>query len=533
MENDGDLDAWFLTAAERGNPASALPAWSEGNQVHALAHGATYFDRLVTAVEAMRAGDQLFLTDWRGDPNQRLRPDGPTVVELLSRAARRGVLVRGLVWRSHLDVVHYHAEQNRGLSDDLFDEGGHLLLDQRLRKFGSHHQKLVVLRHPGRPDRDRAFVGGIDLCHSRRDNIVHLGDPQAVDMAPAYGPTPPWHDVQLELRGPVVADVDLSFRERWDDPTRLRQGHPVAMLRDRLAGRPTGGAPLPPAPARPAPCGPHAVALLRTYPKRRTPYPFAPDGERTVARGYAKAVQRARRIIYVEDQYLWSAQVAALFADALRRNPELHLIAVVPRYPDTYGRLTLPPHVVGHRRALELCRQVGGDRMHVYNVENRDGTPIYVHAKVCVVDDVWASVGSDNFSRRSWTYDTELSCAVLDTTRDPREPRDPAGLGDGARTFARDLRLSLLREHLDRTPDADGDGDLVDPLAAVAAADAAATALDLWHAGGRAGPRPPGRLRYHEPPELSTFTRAWASVPYRLLYDPDGRPARLRRAGTF
>ena len=81
--------------------------------------------------------------------------------------------------------------------------------------------------------------------------------------------------------------------------------------------------------------------------------------------------------------------------------------------------------------------------MHVFDVENHEGTPVYVHAKVCVVDDVWASVGSDNFNRRSWTHDSELSCAVLDDTRDERAPTDPAGLGDGARVFARDLRLRL------------------------------------------------------------------------------------------
>ena len=70
------------------------------------------------------------------------------------------------------------------------------------------------------------------------------------------------------------------------------------------------------------------------------------------------------------------------------------------------------------------------------------GTPVYVHAKVCVVDDVWASVGSDNFNRRSWTHDSELSCAVLDeTARRAGRRADPAGLGDGARGFARDLRL--------------------------------------------------------------------------------------------
>src|SRR3712207_7818771 len=47
--------------------------------------------------------------------------------------------------------------------------------------------------------------------------------------------------------------------------------------------------------------------------------------------------------------------------------------------------------------------------VHVFDVENHEGTPVYVHAKVCVVDDVWASVGSDNFNRRSWTHEDRKS----------------------------------------------------------------------------------------------------------------------------
>ena len=90
--------------------------------------------------------------------------------------------------------------------------------------------------------------------------------------------------------------------------------------------------------------------------------------------------------------------------------------------------------------ALRTLRE--GDRVAVYDLENEAGTPVYVHAKVCVIDDVRAAVGSDNFNRRPWTHDAELS-ALLDETRDRREPLDPAGLGDGARVFARDLRLRL------------------------------------------------------------------------------------------
>jgi phosphatidylserine/phosphatidylglycerophosphate/cardiolipin synthase-like enzyme len=152
-----------------------------------------------------------------------------------------------------------------------------------------------------------------------------------------------------------------------------------------------------------------------------------------------------------------------------------------------------------------------------------------VHAKVCVVDDVWCSVGSDNFNRRSWTHDSELSCAVLDDTRDERAPRDPAGLGDGARRFPRDLRLTLWREHLDRSDD----HDLLDPESAVRAIGAAADTLRDWHAAGRVGPRPPGRLLPHETKPLPWHQRLWAVPAYRLVYDPDGRARRDRRAGTW
>jgi phosphatidylserine/phosphatidylglycerophosphate/cardiolipin synthase-like enzyme len=274
------------------------------------------------------------------------------------------------------------------------------------------------------------------------------------------------------------------------------------------------------------------VQVLRTYPAVRPKTPYAPRGERSVARGYGKAFRRARRLIYLEDQYMWSPHIARLLADALRSNPELHLVVVVPRHPDVDGRFALPPNEVGRLEAIQVTRKAAPDRVHVFDLENHAGTPVYVHAKVCVIDDVWACVGSANLNRRSWSHDSELSCAVLDDTPDEREPRDPAGLGDGARRFARDLRLTLLREHLDRADDGSedvtDDGDLADPDVTVRAVNAAADALNAWHAGGRVGPRPPGRLRPHQPEKLPLLTRLWAVPAYRVVYDPDGRSVRDR-----
>jgi phosphatidylserine/phosphatidylglycerophosphate/cardiolipin synthase-like enzyme len=515
---------WFLDEKERGNPNSSIPTWCPGNTVEPLIHGITYFDRLASEVESLRQGDYLLFTDWRGDPDERMRDDGPTVAELFAAAAKRGVIVKGLLWRSHLDKFAYSEEENRSLGDDIAAAGGEVLLDQRVRRGGSHHQKLVVLRHPGRPELDIAFAGGIDLCHSRRDTAEHRGDPQAVQMAAAYGKNPPWHDVQLALRGPVVGALDLCFRERWTDPTPLDQHGPIATVVDRLRNADEHADKLPPQPPDPPECGPMNVQVLRTYPAMRPPYRFAPKGERTVARGYTKAINKAQRLVYLEDQYLWSKEVAELFAEALRSNPELHLIAVVPRHPDVDGRFALPPNEIGREEAINLCQMAAPDRVHVFDLENHEGTPIYVHAKVCVIDDVWCSVGSDNFNRRSWTHDSELSCAILDETRDDRAPT-----ALGPRRFPRDLRLALTREHLDR----DDDEGLIDPLEVVRAMTAAADRLQSWKDNGRKGPRPPGRLLPHRPERLPWYQRVWAIPAYRLAYDPDGRPWRTRRAGKW
>ncbi|OBF43401.1 phospholipase [Mycolicibacterium peregrinum] len=521
-----ELTNWFLTTEERGNPDTLLPDWCAGNRVEPLIHGATYFDRLAAEVSEMRRGDHLFFTDWRGDPDERMRVDGPTIAQLFCQAAERGVVVKGLMWRSHLDRFAYSEEENRHLGDVIEAAGGEVLLDQRVRIGGSHHQKLVVLRHPGAPERDVAFAGGIDLCHSRRDDADHHGDPQSMRMARQYGEHPPWHDVQLRIQGPAVGSLDFTFRERWTDPAPLDMLSPIAWIADKLRRSDLSAGTLPPQPPDPPPCGRHAVQVLRTYPDAHFEYAFAPHGERSVARGYTKAVQRARSLIYLEDQYLWSKQVSQLFADALANNPDLHLIAVVPRHPDVDGRWALRPNQVGRQQAIETCRAADPRRVHIFDIENHMGTPVYVHAKVCVIDDVWACVGSDNFNRRSWTHDSELSCAVLDDTRDQREPRDPAGRGDGARVFARNLRLRLLAEHLDLAPH--DDVDLIDPAAAVEAVTASAQALQDWHDGGRTGPRPPGRLRPHQPERLGRLTQAWAKPVYRAVYDPDGRSYRDR-----
>lgn len=516
------LEDWFLTPEERGNPSTKLEGWTTGNLVRPLIHGATYFAELAERIDGLGKDDLLLFADWRGDPDELLTGGGQPVAEVMAEAARRGALVRGLIWRSHLDFLRFSSAENRHLGEDIEAAGGQALLDTRVRHGGSHHQKFVILRHDRDAERDVAFVGGIDLCHSRRDDASHFGDPQAAPMPDSYGERPPWHDVQVAVHGPAVGEVEKVFCERWEDPApETRQ--PIRRLRDRLQ-RMDDVPPLPKPGPPPDPVGTHAVQLLRTYPHLRRAYPFAPEGERSVARAYHKVLGRARSLVYLEDQYLWSTEVIEPFAAALERERDLRMVIVVPRYPDQDGWLAGPASLIGRSEALTRLMRAGEGRVAIYDLENHLGTPVYVHAKVCVVDDVWASVGSDNVNLRSWTFDSELSCAVLDEEPDPRPP-------SGASRYARRLRLALAAEHLDRDPD-DVD-ELCDPVTAFEAFAESAARLESWHKSGRRGPRPPGRLRPHPQPELGRLRRTLAMPLYRMVVDPDGRPPRLRRSKDF
>ena len=88
-----------------------------------------------------------------------------------------------------------------------------------------------------------------------------------------------------------------------------------------------------------------------------------------------------------------------------------------------------------------------------------------------------------------------------------------------------------MREHLDRA--GGDDADLLDPDRAAETLRRSAEELDAWHTAGQVGPRPSGRLRTH-PRRPGSSLQQWLVTPvYNLVYDPDGRPWRMRVRRTF
>ena len=319
-----------------------------------LVHGSTYFAALADALAQVGRGDLVLFSDWRGDPDQRLTDGGATVTEALSAAVLRGALVKGLMWRSHLDRLRF---SNRRTAASPSGSTTRAARCSSTSASARRQPPPEVRGHPppGRPADDVALLGGIDLAHGRRDDAGHRGDPQAVPFAHQYGPRPAWHDVHVEIRGPAVRDVEDVFRERWEDPAALSR-LPWQAVPDVLHREDREPGPLPPpAPDPPAgrhlrgPAPAHLPAASSRVPVRAATASAAPPA------AYAKALRRARRLVYIEDQYLWSADVARVFAAALRREPGLHLVAVVPRHPDQDDRLACRPCGSATREACRSC----------------------------------------------------------------------------------------------------------------------------------------------------------------------------------
>jgi len=63
---------------------------------------------------------------------------------------------------------------------------------------------------------------------------------------------------------------------------------------------------------------------------------------------------------------------------------------------------------------VERLKAAGGDRFQICRIEREDGSQVYVHSKVLIVDDCYASIGSANFNARSLTNDTEIQIGVVD-----------------------------------------------------------------------------------------------------------------------
>ena len=388
-------------APARGSVAAdAGPWWSthgsvrSGNTVEVLIDGACALPRIAEAIREAR--HHVHIAGWHAAPQFRLTrgSDSETLRDLLAEVARR-VPVRLLLWAGPpLPLFQPTRPMVRRAREEFIRQSGvSCALDKREYTMHCHHEKIIVV------DDEVAFVGGIDLTDLQGDRY---------DSTPHHPRNPlGWHDVAVRLGGPVVADVSRHFQQRWGECT----GEQLPM------------------PAQAAPVGEVDVELLRTIPEDL--YAVSPRGEFTILDAYLRALRAAERFIYVENQFLWSTEVVDVLAHKLAHppGPDFRILLVLPARPNNgadttrgqLGRLVAADGGAGRLLATTI-------RAHEDGVE----APIYVHAKVAVVDDRWLTIGSANLNEHSLFNDTEVNVLLCD------------------RDLARTTRLRLWSEHTEQ-----------------------------------------------------------------------------------
>lgn len=401
----------------------------EGNRIEILIDGEAVLGRLASEIAGAR--QRVWITAAFIDPRLSLPGCNRTLIELLAGKAREGVDVRVLCWRlgeqrhgNRLEgggfVFHDNAE-SLALLESL---GAPIKLRWDTMIAGCHHQKTAVIDSRG------GFCGGVNLVGEALDSPTHR----------FRYILPPWHDLAAVAEGPVVADLEGNFIQRWNGARE-----PAPWPDPKAAGPLRYPEDIDGWSARTSP-GTSPVQLLRTLPagqyrnRLRVPggahtHGSSIRGESSVVEGYLALVEGARESLYLENQYFFFDMEHFPLESLPRRyrvkradGRSEHILCRAIREATNRGVevwLVLPGHPQfrrTHRRWLGFLEGADPEHLGLFSLVTDEADlkgeyvyrDIYIHSKLAIADRVETIVGSANFSWQSLHRDSEAALRIRD-----------------------------------------------------------------------------------------------------------------------
>lgn len=323
----------------------------DDNDITLLQSGVAFFPALIAAIDAARH-EVLFETYIFAEDET-----GTTVRDALVRAARRGVKVRVLVdW---FGTGHRPCSR---LGPALIEAGAQYRVFNPWcrRGIARSHRKITVI------DRDVAFVGGINI-----------NDDWLCDHADGHRlPAPRW-DFTVSVRGPLVAQIHHEARGQWTRTGHLRLRKRLELFRE-MRKQPS------PSCATPA----RAAFVVRDNLRNRS----------TIQKAYLHALGRARDSVLLATPYFAPGRkFRKALAHAAQRGVKVTLLIGVGEFKiqDAVAHSFYPRLLADGIRVVEYRKT-------------------QLHAKVAVVDDDWATVGSSNCDGLSLFLNQEANVVVSD-----------------------------------------------------------------------------------------------------------------------
>jgi len=319
------------------------------NDITLLETGQQLFPAMIAAIDAARH-DILFETYiFAEDEVAR------GIEAALIRAAERGLKVRVLVdWfgTGHRACCRRaEAFARAGVYYRVFNPWFK-------RGIARTHRKITVV------DGEIAFVGGINI----NDDMRHDYEP--------YTPLPaPRWDFAVSVRGPLVAQIHFEAQAQWMRAGRLDILSRIGLYRETRKSPPTEG-------ARPM----RAAFVVRDNLRNR----------RTIQRAYLQAIGQARKSVLLANPYFAPGRkFREALAQAARRGVAVTLLIGTGefRMQDAVARSFYPKLLADGIQVVEYRKT-------------------QLHAKIAVVDDDWATVGSSNCDGLSLFLNQEANIVV-------------------------------------------------------------------------------------------------------------------------
>lgn len=391
--NRAEIDGWFVTLK-----SDSKSRFTKNNNFEILIDNKKTLEKIVDVVE--EAQSYIYLTQFKFDSdfipqfsgeNDEFKQDDTLAYKLLE-AQNRGIDVKIIINENAVVPDNYNKLK------DYFKES-----EVEVRNFPAKgpytmHAKVLVAD-------DKAFIIGSPFNQSFWDTDKHIiGEPRRLNKD--NGPV---HDVSIYLEGSTVKHVEEFFSELWNylsDQYFNGKGkisknlnnyrNTVSTLKEtskddlslKMENKP--------------------VQIVRSI----TPGTINKKGEKGILEAYRKAINNAEDFIYLENQYFTNKYIIGALKKALENNPDLQLIMLINEVPDvpTYRSwqhysfefigLDLQKSVLDHPQIGIFTKWSS----KFINEKNKISN-CYIHSKVAVVDDIWATIGTANLDGSS------LSCA--------------------------------------------------------------------------------------------------------------------------
>ncbi len=333
-----------MKRGKNSSPSTRNSATS--GEVEFLVDGDEFFPRFIDRVS--RAQESVRLQTYIFDNDDY----AVTVGELLKRRSNEGIDVKvlldgfGTISSTMADSESLPEHHDPPASVRLFlERDSEVNVRQKANPwFTGDHVKSTII------DQQLAYVGGMNIGREYRYD---------------------WHDLMMELRGPVVDKIAREFDIAWAHAGPLGDlGYVVEQARPFERRNTEPGKPM---------------RVLLTSP-----------GDYEIYNAQLEAARRAQSYIYVQNAYFTDDKLLRELVLARRRGVDVRVI--IPMETD-HGPITRS-NILAANLMLE-----NGIRVYIY--------PGFSHVKASIFDG-WICVGSANFDRLSLRINRELNIASSD-----------------------------------------------------------------------------------------------------------------------